>query len=468
MKTNGLVVGITLTLTVILNLAAVERLFAQEPSEIRTERERIEQLEREIDELREALARQDSVDVEQLRRQIDAITRELEQMQLGQEVVVADTGSFGLGPAASKVYRIEQGVSLGGYGEMLYQGFANTRQDGSTSGRRNQIDFLRAVLYAGYKFNDRFIFNSEIEFEHASTSESGSVSVEFAYLDWFVSGDVGFRGGLVLAPMGFINELHEPTTFLGTTRPETELRIIPTTWRENGIGVFAQPGDFALRGYVMNSLDAVGDADDPDTGFSETGLRGGRQKGSKALAENLAFVGRADWLGASGLQVGTSAFFGNTGQSTELASDPAQTLGAFTVIWDVHAQLRVRGWDLRGLVAVSWVDEVAELNEIKGLTGDESVGERLVGWYVQAGYDVLRTVDTQVQLLPFVRYERINTQDRVPAGWTTNPARDRAILSVGAQVLPIYNIVLKTDYQFVGNAADTGVNKFNVSLGYIF
>ena len=46
---------------------------------------------------------------------------------------------------------------------------------------------LRVILYAGYKFNDRVVFNSELEFEHATTGagddEKGEVSVEFAYLD---------------------------------------------------------------------------------------------------------------------------------------------------------------------------------------------------------------------------------------------------------------------------------------------
>ena len=36
-----------------------------------------------------------------------------------------------------------------------------------------------AVLYVGYKFNDNWVMNSELEFEHASTGSGGSVSVEF-------------------------------------------------------------------------------------------------------------------------------------------------------------------------------------------------------------------------------------------------------------------------------------------------
>jgi hypothetical protein len=44
--------------------------------------------------------------------------------------------------------------------------------------KNDNADLERLVLYFGYKFNDPIILNSEIEFEHSSTSKSGSVSVE--------------------------------------------------------------------------------------------------------------------------------------------------------------------------------------------------------------------------------------------------------------------------------------------------
>ena len=111
-----------------------------------------------------------------------------------------------------------------------------TGDDGADSGKTDTFDLLRAILYFGYKFDDRFVFNSEIEFEHSTTSESGSASVEFAYLDYLFKPGFNVRGGLLLVPMGLVDELYEPTTFLGAKRPETERRIIPSTWRENGLG----------------------------------------------------------------------------------------------------------------------------------------------------------------------------------------------------------------------------------------
>jgi len=349
---------------------------------------------------------------------------------------------------------------------MLYENFSSTRQDGTASGKKDQIDFLRAVVYVGYKFNDRILFNSEIEFEHASTSNAGSVAVEFAYLDFRITPWLGARGGLLLIPMGYLNELHEPPIYLGTERPETERRIIPTTWRENGLGIFGEAEGFSYRAYVVNGFDAVGGGSSNADGFDATGLRGGRQKGSKALIENVAGVGRIDYIGTLGLNVGTSLYYGHSGQGNLDTS--GQPIAAPTFIWEAHAQYRARGWWVRGLYALSTVGDVPELNAASGFTGAESIGERLTGWYLEAGYDVLHSVRTENQLFPYLRYERINTQASVPSGFAANPATDRTITTVGAMWKPIINIAVKADYQIQENEAHTGINQFNLSLGFLF
>jgi hypothetical protein len=407
----------------------------------------------------------DTLDVAVMRRQIEAITRQLEELQLGRELVIeADTSLHGLGPAASKVYKVRQGVSIGGYGEMLYENFAEERQDEAPSGREDRIDFVRAIVYAGYKFNDRLLFNSEIEFEHGSVEEGGDVSVEFAYVDYRFGQSFGARAGLLLAPMGILNELHEPPTFLGTERPETEQQIIPSTWRENGVGLFGDVRGFSWRAYLINGFDAVGQ--DEEGGFDAAGLRGGRQNGAEALAANFAGVGRLEYVGFPGLRVGGSLYLGKAGQDAELPS--GREIGAFTRIYEGHGEYRGHGFDLRGLVAVADVDDVAELNEAKGLSANASIGERLVGWYLQGGYDVLRGLGTEQQLIPYVRWEKLNTQDEVPAGFSVDPANDRRIVSLGTTWKPIPNVAVKADYQIREDEADTGVNQLNAVVSYLF
>ena len=409
-----------------------------------------------------AAQERDTTELKRIRQQMEAISRELEELRLGKDVVVeADTGLYGFGPAASKIYKVRQGVSLGGYGEVLYENFAGSREDDQPSGATDRFDALRAILYAGYKFNDKILFNSELEFEHGSTEDGGSVSIEFAYLDYRISPRFGVRAGLLLPPMGFINELHEPPTFLGARRPETERLIIPSTWRENGIGVFGDAGEVSYRAYLVNGFDA--------TGFNaEEGLREGRQNGAEAAAANFGAVGRVDYNGVLGLTVGTSAYLGNSGQGAVLPSDPTQTVSARTFIWDLHGEYKVRGFDLRGLLALATLDDAGEINELNGLTGPGSVGERMLGFYLQGGYDVLRGSRSGQQLLPYLRYEQLNTQDEVPDGFLADPANDRSLVTVGAMWKPVPNVSLKADYQIVSNDADTGVNQLNVNLGYLF
>ena len=101
------------------------------------------------------------------------------------------------------------------------------------------------------------------------------------------SESLNFRAGLLLVPMGLINEMHEPTTFLAGSRPVTEQRILPSTWRENGIGLHGSVGKLEYSAYTITSLNGEK--------FSSKGVRSGRQKGNKAAADDMAFVGRLDW-----------------------------------------------------------------------------------------------------------------------------------------------------------------------------
>jgi hypothetical protein len=396
--------------------------------------------------------RPDTARLAELERRMEALTRELESLRLGRDVVEADTSILGFGPAASKVYRVNQGVSLGGYGELLYENYAAEREDGTPATNRDQIDALRAILYVGYKFSDRILFNSEIEIEHAD-----EISLEFAYLDYLLKDGLGIRGGMLLAPMGFLNELHEPPMFLGTERPVTENRIIPSTWRENGVGLFGGNETFVWRAYVLNSFDGAG--------FSGSGLRGGRQKGGQALAEDVGVVGRVDYVGTLGLTLGASAFHGQTAQNRELAGEPVD---AGLTIWDLHADYKAHGWNLRALVAGANLDDAAALNELNGLTGDAGVGESMLGWYVEAGYDVLRATASTHQLIPYVRYEQVDTQREVAPGFTANPATDLTVLALGAAWKPLPQVAAKLGYQIHSNAAESGVNQLNVQLGWLF
>lgn len=418
-------------------------------------KKKIEALEAEI----EAMKQKDEVadPLAELAEKVDILAAELEKIRLGEELVEADESEYGFGPAASKVYRTEQGLSIGGYGEMLLEAPDSEKDDGSASGKDNSFDFLRGIVYFGYKFNDRWLLNTEIEFEHASTGKSGEASVEFAYLDYVHRPELNFRTGLLLVPMGFINELHEPTVFLTAKRPEIERTIIPTTWRENGIGLFGEVGPVSYRTYVVNGLRA--------DKFSSSGLRGGRQKGSKAISEDFAWVGRVDYTPAPGWTLGLSAYLGDSGQNLE---DAQGSIGVSTTIVEGHAEWRHGGFQLRGLYAQAELGDVGRLNDALGLTGSSSVGESMSGYYLEAGYDVFSQRGGEAQLIPYVRFEDYNTQDEVPTGFSASASKDVEILTLGVAYKPIDELIFKFDFQDQDNGSGTGLDQFNLAVGYIF
>ncbi|MEQ1892938.1 MAG: hypothetical protein ABL998_10375 [Planctomycetota bacterium] len=359
----------------------------------------------------------------ELEARLSALADEQEGFTLGGLVPPLAESRYGLGPAASKVYAASEGLSLGGYAEWLYE-----RRNGATS---DEVDALRVVTYLGYRFDEHWVLNSEIEFEHAGEE----VGVEFAYLDYLWREELNFRMGLVLIPMGFVNELHEPPTFLAAKRTELERRILPTTWRENGLGVFGDAGGLSYRAYLVNGFDA--------TGFTDQGLRGGRQNGSEALAEDLALTGRLDWTETPGLVLGVAAYFGDAGQ------EQAGLAGTTTAIFDLHGEWRAGGLWTRALVAQASVDDVAELNAAQGFVGADSVGEELEGFYVEAGYDVLTVLapGSGHALSPYLRYESLDTQAEVPGGFAADPANDFDVLTAGLNWRPRTNLVFKAEYQ---------------------
>jgi hypothetical protein len=400
----------------------------------------------------------------ELERQIGLLSREIEKLRIGEAADDQPLASRnGLGPAASKVYRKEKGVSIGGYGEALYQNFGTAGDDGLPSGRQDTADLQRLVLYFGYKWNDSWLFNSEIEWEHATTGEGaeekGEVSVEFANLEYLIREEASIRAGLVLIPVGFINELHEPPIYLGARRPDVERVIIPATWREVGVGAFGAAGPVSYRAYVVAGLSAAG--------FEASGIREGRQQGSNSVADDLALTGRVDWNAAPGLVLGGSFFTGNAGQG--LQDLTAVGIDAKTTLLEGHVEWRWKGIEARGLYASTSIGDVARLNDALGFVGGDSIGERQAGWYAQAGFDVLTFVDgTEQSLVPFVRYEAYDTQRRVPAGFSRDGANDVSVKTIGLSWRPITHVVVKADYQDFDNRAGSGTDQWNLGLGFIF
>lgn len=444
-----------------------------------TPEERLRQVEQLLADTRTELAKMKAAStsaatdakLDELSRRIDILAQEIENLKMGEAAPSTEAGAragemsverYGIGPAGAKVYGLKKGVSIGGYGEVLYNNFAAKDQSGNPTSGDDVITLLRAVLYLGYKFDRHFVLNTEIEYENAvvASDKGGEAEVEFAYIDYLHSAAFNARSGLVLIPSGLVNQLHEPTAFLGARRPDVEDLIIPTTWRELGAGAYGTLGPVSYQAYGVNGLNAAGYS-------ADEGIREGRQEGSEALAKSWAFAGRADFTAVPGLLAGVSVFSGDAGQGQYTAS--GVKIGALTTVFDVHADWRWRGLWLRGLYAHTTVAQADLVNELNHFEGDESVGSTQEGWYLQGGFDVLSLVpSTKLNLIPFVRYEQYDTQADVPVGYERNLANDVTELTVGLAFQPIPQLILKTDWQQRHNAAKTGVNVWNASLGYVF
>lgn len=424
----------------------------------------IEAQQKQIDEMKNVMSTEGkqpvaSNNVQQLERKTDVLSQEVEKLRTN--LVIPEEpkykSAYGLGPAASKVYQVGKGLSIGGYGEANYQAIV-----GNEEGKNDNADLERMVLYAGYKFTDNILFNSEIEFEHATTGEGdeekGEVSVEFAALDFFIDPMANVRAGMVLLPMGFINPIHEPPFFFGNNRPEVERQILPSTWREIGAGLFGELlPNLTYTTYVVNGLNAKE--------FSSGGIRDARQGGSQAKAEDLAFVGRIDYAPPSltGLTFGGSAYFGNSGQNQLFAG---QQVDAFTQLYEGHVQWKYRGLEFRALGSWGHIDDADVLSADKG----ETIGDSNYGWYTEVGYDVLPLMfkDTTQYLAPFFRYEQFDTIAHAPTGFLDDLSKDRRIYQFGLQYKPIPNVVIKADYRNFKSKKGELPDDFNLGLGFIF
>lgn len=397
--------------------------------------------------------------VKTLERKTDVLSQEVEKLRTNLAIPeeAKYKSMYGLGPAASKIYQVGKGLSIGGYGEANYSAKVGEKGDNT-----NDADLERFVLYAGYKFTDNILFNSELEFEHATTGEGseekGEVSVEFAALDFFIDPMANVRAGLVLMPMGFINPIHEPPFFFGNNRPVVERSIIPATWREMGVGLFGQiTPELTYTTYLVNGLNAEE--------FSSGGIRDGRGGGSQAKAETFGYVARMDYTpqAVPGLTVGGAAYVGEAGQNDTFAGKKASV---FTQLYEAHAQWKYRGWEWRALGAWGHINNAELLSAAKG----ETIGKENYGWYTELGYDILPLLiqDTDQYLAPFFRYEQFDTIAEAPTGFLDDENMDRHIYQFGLQYKPIPNVVIKADYRNINAKKGSVPDDFNLGFGFIF
>ena len=325
------------------------------------------------------------------------------------------------------------------------------------------------VLLFGYKFNDRTQFITEVEFEHVK-----EVYVEQAFINYRINDFMDFRGGLLLIPMGIINEYHEPSTFNGVERPLVDNYIAPTTWREIGFGLTGNITSAQLKyqAYLVNGFNGY---DGSAHLNGENGLRKGRQKGAKSFISSPNFTTKVEYYGFRGLNIGISGYFGNT-QTTayngilkddNLAITSADSSVVGISMVGLNARYMYKGFQAKGQLYYSSLSNTKQYNEF---TGGNDLGSAMVGYYLEAGYNVFRSIaDVKSELVPFFRFEQYNTHYAVDNSIEKNDNYNVNIITVGLGWKITSKAVLKADMQFVKSMAVTESDKiFNAGVGIMF
>ena len=319
-----------------------------------------------------------------------------------------------------------------------------------------RLDFHRFVLLMTHSFSPRIRFVGELELEHAfveGLEQAGELELEQAYVDFLLSRRINVRAGMLLVPVGILNERHEPPVYNGVERPFVDTVIVPTTWFEAGAGIHGVLGsNVRYRAYIIAPLNSLEfNAGD--------GVRGGRQKGSDANVRNIAYTGRLEYMGVRGLTLGVSFYTGESGFET-----PRLDTGVGLIEFD--ARYRRKRLELRGQFAQVGLRDAAQLNDSVGrLTGvSPNIAKTLRGFYGEAGYRIWNAGSPR-DMVAFVRYENFDTQFRMPDGFLPLKEFDRDAITTGITYYPDPDVAVKFDYTLLRNQSDLFPSRHYLNLG---
>jgi hypothetical protein len=382
---------------------------------------------------------------------VKALAEEVRRLKL--ELSVPDVVTFGsyagMGPGASRVHLQPKGLSIGGYGELVY----TSNDDGAGP----HAEVLRLVLYVGYRFNELITFNSEIEFEHGAKE----ISIEMAYVDFAFLEPLKLRVGSLLVPVGFLNENHEPIFFYGVFRPHVDRYIIPTTWTQIGGGIYGDVGPLRYKAFGISGLDVFGGEGPLEAG---SWIRNART-GSFGPARTWAGVGNVN-VDVGPATFGGSLYFGDAGQGYRTLT--GEVVSPWVTLGEIHALVAWRGLQARGLLAFGSLSQAGQVSEILQKAPEEYIGSRAWGGYVEVGYDVLTLVGSSLSLSPFFRFEALNPQAAVEGAGVLNPALDQRVYTVGIDFKPISQVVVKADWQGITSGVPGTYSQWDLGVGFVY
>jgi hypothetical protein len=355
---------------------------------------------------------------------------------------------------------------IGSYGEMLYQhmNYGLNRYkatDGAPHDNRSYLVIPRTVFAGDYKFRDDIIFSTEIEFEYGGTGaameyefteageyeteveKGGEVALEQFHITKRFRPWLNIRAGHFIVPIGITNAHHEPIFFFGTSRPEGEKALLPSTWHETGLAVLGYLPGFGYEIMVVNGLSP--------NGFSTENWVGSGKQGvlEDIVATNPAFAARVEYSGVKHLRIGVSGYYGNTAKNT---AKPAYAgLKGRVAILSADAQYYGKNFTARanfiyGDLSDSKAISTENRNRFGSTFDATSVAKNAMTYAAEAGYNIAPLLGMNTKLYPFVRYEYYNTAQSVEEGVQSFPRYKRDITAFGLNYYLLPNLVVKADY----------------------
>ena len=393
----------------------------------------------------------------QLVKRLDDLSAELEKLKAELKQMKDKPSAAPVVAAVETPSTNAPATQLSAYGEINY---SRPSRDSSAT----QANITRFVIGHQHRFDEKTKVVAELEVENAvvSATDRGEVAVEQVYVEHRLNQTYGARAGLLLMPIGMVNQTHEPHTFFGVNRPLVETAIIPSTLREVGLQVFGEHDNGVSWSAGVSTGPDLTKWDPADAEAAGSPLRAVHQEGQFAKSKNLTLFGAVDWRGIPGLRVGGGLL---TGKMAHGAPGFAAPNARYT-LWDLHAKWTPGQWDLSAVYARGSITGAGELNATFA-GAPYLVPKAFDGTFVQAAYKF--ALAGGYSIAPFARYERINTGrqfDGGVPGLNAAAYETEGIATIGANFNLTPSVVLKADMQRYKVVKDS--DRFNIGLGYSF
>lgn len=349
-------------------------------------------------------------------------------------------------------------ITIGGYGDFQFrQSSISERADGGgTPTFQNTRVVLGIAAVLAEKQN--ILFNSEIEYEFGSHE----IDIEQAYVEWKMRPEFAFRGGIIVPSIGRFNTYHDSYLNLTTIRPLINQFIVPTAYRDAGIGVrgrFKLPHEVKLtyEADVVNGMRGTNDEDEP-TPFSRLlGQSSASEPGLfafQAQARRKAVVGRIGLSPITGLELGASVYngsFNSLGETAQSATivflDGSYNRGALAIRGE-YGRSNIVGGIPRKSPAPPVVDsnDPASVSALAEFVAERSPGQD--GFYLEGAYQFSPSVfqkrfDEGTYIAPVFRYEVARLDRTIP-----NFYLNRSRATVGLNLAPSSTVIFKLNYLF--------------------